>query len=294
MLIGRLGLEGAEIPQADRHGNLWLRRGNLYVENGTLRFRAAPGGDFPSGDYAIPFQTLSALLLEPGTTCTHDALRLVASHGTAVAIIGQGGVRNYAIVAPHGPDHSARARRHVTLWADPEKRIAIVRKMYARRLGEVVPRGEISILRGIEGSRIKRLYKELAAQYNVTWRRRELHRDDPESADLPNQAINHVATGMYALAEVATALTGAIPQLGFIHEDSSRSFPLDIADLYRETVTVPIAFQAVHAFLDKKDSTLDKSARRLLGQEIRRTKLVVSMIDLIKEYLDGDDDDHHA
>ena len=34
MLKGRLGLETARIPQADRHGLLWLARGNLTVEDG--------------------------------------------------------------------------------------------------------------------------------------------------------------------------------------------------------------------------------------------------------------------
>lgn len=39
MLKGRLGLETARIPHADRHGLLWLERGTLSVEDGCLRFR---------------------------------------------------------------------------------------------------------------------------------------------------------------------------------------------------------------------------------------------------------------
>jgi len=38
---------------------------------------------------------------------------------------------------------------------------------------------------------------------------------------------------------------GAIPQLGFVHEDSGQSFVLDIADLYRHDVLLDIAFGAV-------------------------------------------------
>ena len=48
MLKGRLGLETARVPHADRHGCLWLRRGNLTVENGTLRFITAGGPTLPS------------------------------------------------------------------------------------------------------------------------------------------------------------------------------------------------------------------------------------------------------
>ena len=36
MLRGRLGLETARIPHADRHGLLWLSRGALTVRDGTL------------------------------------------------------------------------------------------------------------------------------------------------------------------------------------------------------------------------------------------------------------------
>ena len=53
MLHGRLGLETARIPHADRHGLLWLDRGNLTVEAGCLRFVTA-GGSLPPGDYQIP------------------------------------------------------------------------------------------------------------------------------------------------------------------------------------------------------------------------------------------------
>ncbi len=37
---GRLGLARSRIPHVDRHGLLWLSRGKLYVEDGTLRFKA--------------------------------------------------------------------------------------------------------------------------------------------------------------------------------------------------------------------------------------------------------------
>jgi CRISP-associated protein Cas1 len=80
MLKGRLGLETARVPHADRHGCLWLRRGVLSVEDGTLRFRTAGSLDLTPGDHGIPFQTISVIFLEPGSAVTHDALR--CSHGT--------------------------------------------------------------------------------------------------------------------------------------------------------------------------------------------------------------------
>ena len=99
MLRGRLGLETARIPHADRHGLLWLSRGALAVRDGTLRFERQSGPDADSsldaGEYGIPFQSLSMILLGPGSTVSHDALRLMARHGTALVAVGEDGVRCY-------------------------------------------------------------------------------------------------------------------------------------------------------------------------------------------------------
>src|ERR1700694_4927506 len=96
MLKGRLGLETARIPHADRAGLLSFGRGNLTVEDGTLRFACAGTEDLAPGEYLIPFQTVSVILLGPGTTVSHDALRLLARHGTGLVMTGEGGVRMYA------------------------------------------------------------------------------------------------------------------------------------------------------------------------------------------------------
>ena len=43
MLFGRLGLDTARIPHADRHGLLWLARGRLNARDGTLSFEKKDG-----------------------------------------------------------------------------------------------------------------------------------------------------------------------------------------------------------------------------------------------------------
>jgi CRISPR-associated protein Cas1 len=289
MPIGRLGLETARIPHSDRHGLLWLSRGNLAVEDGTLRFVTAGFADIAAGDYGIPFQTLSIVLLGPGSTVSHDALRLMARHGVALAAVGEDGVRLYT-APPLGPDSSLIARRQARVWADADvARLGIARRMYAWRLGEILPHRDISILRGIEGARMKETYRLLAEKYRVEWRGRRYDRTNPESADLPNQAINHAATAVEAAAAIATAATGALPQLGFIHEDSGLSFVLDIADLFRDTITIPIAFEAVQRRQREPAFTIDRHVRRLAAEVFRGKGVIPAMIDRIKELFDVDD-----
>lgn len=282
VLSGRLGLETARVPHADRHGLLWLYRGNLYVQDGTLRFLAAESPHMKAGDYAIPFQQVSMLLMGPGTTISHDVLRLLARHGTGLAAVGEDGVRIYT-APPLSNADSTIARNQADLWSRKKSRIRVARKMYAWRLGQVVPEQDLDVLRGIEGSRMKSAYKEIASQYGIEWRGRRYDRNNPEATDLPNQAINHSATAMEAAAIIAVHSVGAIPQLGFVHEDPGISLPLDIADLYRTSVVVPVAFQAVSEANRYPGMSMDQLVRRIMGETLRRRKIIPDMIDKIKE-----------
>ena len=280
MLIGRLGLEKARIPHSDRHGLVWLDRGRLEVEDGCLRFVTAGGGDLAAGDYQIPHQSTSIILLGPGSTVTHDALRLLARHGCALAAIGEGAVRFYT-APPLMPDSSAVARSQAMLWADPARRMEVARAMYAMRFGEIVRTRDIEVLRGQEGARIKQSYHLAAERFGVPWKGRHYDRDNPEATDIANQALNHAATAMTAAASVATAAVGAIPQLGFVHEDSGQSFVLDIADLYRHDITLEIAFTAVTEAI-KSGALVERVVRHRAARIFRQRAVIPSMIDRIK------------
>jgi CRISPR-associated protein Cas1 len=281
VLKGRLGLETARVPHGDRHGCVWLRRGNLWVEDGTLRFRTAGSDHYPAGEYGIPFQTVSAIFLEPGSTISHDALRLLARHGTGLIATGEDGVRFYASM-PFGQDDSALAREQVRIWSDPSRRLQVARRMYAWRLGEVLPSEDLNVLRGIEGARVRTVYRTLAQQFGIKWAGRRYDRDDPEATDKVNQAVNHGSAAVRAAAMVAVAATSTIPQLGFVHEDSAESFALDIADLYREKVCLPAAFRAVKEFEKRQPEPLERYARRSAARALSENEVIPGMIDRIK------------
>lgn len=295
MLKGRLGLERAQIAHADRHGLLYLDRGVLSIVNGCLNF-ASGGGVLPVGDYQLPHQTLSALLIGPGTSVSHDVLRILARHGTTLVAVGTDATRLYTAPAL-GPDRSDLARAQARAWADEKQRIAIARMMYARRLGEVLPHTSIEVLRGIEGARVKECYKLLAQSFGLSWKRRDYNRANPDEGDLANQAINHASTAVRAAAGVAVAAVSALPQLGFIHEDSGQSFVLDIADLYRESVTLRLAFSVAKRLEQGADDTVDRLVRQAAAREFRRIGLVPKMIDDIKHLFgirdDGADSSDH-
>ena len=291
MLKGRLGLEKARIPHADRHGLLWLSRGELCVVDGCLHFLRGKDSLTPGIDQ-IPHQAVSMILLGPGSSVTHDALRLLARHGTVLAAVGEDGVRSYTAL-PLLPDRSDIARRQAELWGNPRRRISVARHMYALRLGEVLPHRDLNTLRGIEGARVKAIYRLMAQKYGIDWEGRHYDRANPNATDIPNQAINHAATAVQAAAAIAVQAVAALPPLGFIHEDSGQSFVLDIADLYRETATLHIAFTAAkHA--EKSDDTIDRLVRREAATVFRKQQVIASMIDSIQRILRMDEVGHGA
>lgn len=288
LFAGRLGLAESRIPHADRHGLLWLTYGNLTVEDGTLRFRAAESEWLKAGDYAIPYQGLSLLLLGPGTTLSHDTLRLLARHGTLLAAVGEGGVKFYT-APPMGQGHSDVARAHARLWAEEKARLDVARRMYAFRFGRVLPHKDIAVLRGIEGGRMKESYRLVAQQHGVEWKGRHYDRQNPNAADVPNQAINHAATFVESAADIAVAAVGALPPLGFIHEESSNAFTLDVADLFRAEFTLPLAFSVAKRVQDKPDLLLEREVRKEAARQFHKQQLIPKMIDRIKELLHVDD-----
>src|SRR5690606_36069381 len=90
------------------------------------------------GRVHVPCASLSLLMLGPGTSVTHAAIRTLAECGCLVAWCGEQGVRFYA--QGMGETRSAaRLLRQARLWADEEARLRIVRRMYEMRFGEPLP-----------------------------------------------------------------------------------------------------------------------------------------------------------
>jgi CRISPR-associated protein Cas1 len=157
------------------------------------------------------------------------------------------------------------------------------------RFGSVLPHRDIDILRGMEGARLKEIYRLSAERYGIPWKGRRYDRANPEAADLPNQAINHAATFVEAAADVAIAAVGALPPLGFIHEASSNAFTLDIADLYRAELTLPLAFYVARKVINNPTIDLERELRLEAARQFRVKEIIPQMIDHIKGLLHVND-----
>src|SRR5215469_10853458 len=226
------------IPIKDRSSILFLEKGRLDVLDGAFVLVDERGVRVH-----IPVGAVVCLMLEPGTRVSHAAVVLAARAGTLLIWVGEAGVRLYAAGQPGG----ARADRllyQARLALDDEARLGVIRKMYAMRFGEEAPtRRSINQLRGIEGARVREMYKALAVRHGVEWHRREYDPTDWNSADVMNRCLSAATAALYGITEAAVLAAGYAPAIGFLHTGKPQSFVYDIADLFKFETVVPVAFR---------------------------------------------------
>lgn len=220
----------------------------------------------------LPTASLSCVLLGPGTSITQPALATFARHGTTVVCTGSGGVRCYSSSVP--ASLTTRWLEHqVQQWSDPDRRLAVARKMYTSRFNIAVPPATtLEQLRGMEGQRMKTLYKLLAQQHRIGRFRRAYDPDSWDTQDPVNLALSSASTCLYGIVHSALVALGCSPGLGFVHQGTQLAFVYDIADLYKAELTVPLAF-SLH-----DSPNPEAAARRSFRQQLRLYKLLPRIV----------------
>jgi CRISPR-associated protein Cas1 len=274
------------MPIKDRSSILFLEKGRLDVLDGAFVLVDENGVRVH-----IPVGGVVCLMLEPGTRVSHAAVVLAARAGTLLIWVGEAGVRLYAAGQPGG----ARADRllfQARLALDDEARLRVVRKMYALRFGEEPPaRRSIDQLRGIEGARVREMYKALAARHGMTWHGREYDPGDWNAADMTNRCLSAATSALYGISEAAVLAAGYAPAIGFLHTGKPQSFVYDIADLFKFETVVPVAFRVAAAAQGNRplDGSLVSDpvaeVRRRCRDAFRRSQILTRLIPTIEEVL---------
>lgn len=241
----------------------------------------------------LPTAALSCLLLGPGVSITTPALTTLARHGTSVVCTGAGGVRAYAGILPDSLT-THWLEQQVTAWADPTRRLDIATRMYGMRFDatELPTTVTLEQLRGMEGQRMKALYKILAQQHGIGRFRRTYHPDQWHAQDPVNLALSAANTCLYGIVHAALLALGLSPALGFVHTGTQHAFVYDIADLYKAETTLPLAF-ALH-----QSTNPEQEARRRFREDLRLLRLLPRIVHDVQALLtpaqadtDPDDED---
>ncbi len=218
----------------------------------------------------IPAATLGALMLGPGTRVTHQAMTLLADSGSTAVWVGERGVRYYA----HGRSLANSSRLLIAqaiAVSNQSARLRVARSMYGMRFAnEDVSGLTMQQLRGREGARVRRIYRQASEESGVQWDRREYDPTDFAGGSTINQALTAAHSCLYGIVHAVIVALGCTPGLGFVHTGHARSFVFDIADLYKAQVTIPVAFKV--AATDPED--VPSETRRAVRDAVMDGKIM--------------------
>jgi CRISP-associated protein Cas1 len=153
------------LPQVrDKYPFLYLERGRLEIDDSSIKWVDASGEIIP-----LPASTISCLLLGPGTSVTHEAIKVAASCNCSICWVGEDSLLFYAAgIAPTAD--SRNMRRQIELSADPDKAVEVARKLYAKRFPTAELKGKtLKEMMGMEGFRVRDLYEKKASEYRIDW-----------------------------------------------------------------------------------------------------------------------------
>lgn len=245
----------------------------LYVEHCKIDQEAkAIAVHEAQGKVPVPCSALTTLLLGPGTSITHAAIRVLAENGCLVAWTGEESVRFYALGT--GETRSARSLlRQAWLVSDPARRLQVVARLYRMRFEEPLPEGlTLQQIRGREGIRVREAYAKASRATGVAWNGRSYRRDRWSDADPVNRALSAANSYLYGVCHAAIVSAGYSPALGFIHTGKQLSFVYDVADLYKTELTIPLAFEIAAEGVTDLEGRVRRACRdvfhgrRLLGR----------------------------
>lgn len=160
------------------------------------------------GTVRLPAAMIGVLLLGPGTDISHRAIELIGDTGTTVIWVGERGVRFYAGGTPLA--HSTKfLEKQAALVSNNRTRLDVARKMYEMRFkGEEVSKFTMQQLRGREGARIRKVYRELSKDYKVEWSGREYKVDDYDDGTPVNKALSAANVSLYGVCHSVIAALG--------------------------------------------------------------------------------------
>lgn len=226
------------LPQVkDKYPFLYLERGRLEIDDSSVKWIDADRNVVP-----IPVATINTLLLGPGTSVTHEAIKTATAANCSVSWVGEDSLLFYA--AGFLPTSDTRnLKRQIDLAFDSDKSLEVARWLFAKRFPDAELEGKsLNSMMGMEGNRVRALYKQKAEQYGVGWKGRQFVPGKFEVGDLTNQILTSTNAALYGILCSVVHSMGYSPHIGFIHSGSPLPFVYDLADLYKERLCIDTAF----------------------------------------------------
>lgn len=226
------------LPQVkDKYPFIYLERGRIEIDDSSAKWIDSEGHVI-----RLPVATINCLLLGPGTSVTHEAIKAIAATNCGICWVGEDSLLFYA----YGQTPTANTRnlrKQLQLAADENKSIEVSRRMFKFRFPDAdLSNKSLNEMMGMEGNRVKKIYERNAEKYNVGWKGRSFIPGRFEVSDMTNRILTASNAALYGIICSAVHSIGYSPHIGFIHSGSPLPFIYDIADLYKEHLCIDLAF----------------------------------------------------
>jgi len=268
------------LPQVkEKYPFIYLERGRLEIDDSSVKWI-----DCDKNVVRLPIATINCLLLGPGTTLTHEAVKVMAAANCSVCWVGEDSLLFYAAGVTPTSD-SRNLRRQMELATDRKRSVEVARRMFARRLSPADLEGKnLKEMMGMEGYRVRQFYEEKAKEYGVGWKGRRYTPGKFEMGDITNQVLTAANAALYGILCSAVHSMGYSPHIGFIHSGSPLPFIYDLADLYKEELCIDLAFSLTLEMAGRYDRHKVSSAFR---KRVIEMDLLASIGPDIEEILGG-------
>lgn len=229
----------------------------------------------------VPITTINCIILGPGTSVTHRAIANIANAGCTVCFMGT----DLSVFYTYGEPATHKSKNILTQMKFHENKqlhLQVVHRMYEIRYpNERLKTKTVEELRGIEGRKVKERYAECAKEYGIDWNGRQYQAGEFDTQDVVNKYLTALNHTLYAIVTAGLVTMGFSPMIGFIHTGHVQSFVFDIADLYKEAYTIPLAFKLASKYPYDRNRMLT-DFRKIITEEKLMSKIVKDLFGLFE------------
>lgn len=260
------------LPQIkDKYPFLYLERGRLEIDDSSIKWIDSTGSVIP-----LPVATLNTLLLGPGTSVTHEAIKVAASANCSICWVGEDSLLFYAAGFLPTAD-SRNLRKQIELSTEPKKALEVAKRMYSRRFPNAeLENKTLQQLMGMEGNRVRAIYEEKAQLYKIGWKGRSFTPGKFDLSDTTNKIISSTNSALYGILCSAVHSMGYSPHVGFIHSGSPLPFIYDLADMYKDSLCIDLAFWLTRDMAGQYD-------KRKVSDEFRKRVIELNLLEKVSK-----------
>ncbi|MBR0417078.1 MAG: type I-E CRISPR-associated endonuclease Cas1 [Firmicutes bacterium] len=289
-------MNGAKPPKRKELSRIRDRITFLYVECCRLEKEdSAVRIITDKGTIDVPAGMIMVLLLGPETTVMHRMVQIASESGMELVWVGEQGVRFYAGGSSLS-GNTVLLTAQAKIVSNQHLRLSAAKRMYHIRYPQD-DFTELSMKQLLEkeGKHVGERYVELADMYGLSWKGMRYNPDNFSGNEYLQNALSCANACLYGLCYAVIYALGLSPGLGIVHTGLGKSFVLDIADVYKEQLTFPVAFSvAARVQNEGLKEPVDRTVRYALRDLFRDSqflKVIVSDIETVLTEKSGLEED---